>query len=190
MSSQVAPRHNPSPVKLLIGLLHPVSEPRLLDWSRASIEGRFGAIERESDAYPFGYTDYYDEISPRLNRVFFSFAGLRSPEELVSWKLAAIEIEAASVVPVKSGRRVNVDPGYLDGARLVLASTKDNAHRVYIARGIYAEVTLCRRKKGWERFPYTFPDFGSGVYDAFLELVRQDWRRDARVMRAHETEND
>jgi hypothetical protein len=139
----------------------------------------FGAVERESESFSFDFTDYYDDISPALMRCFFSFEGLRGAKELVGWKKTAIEIEATSA----SGglRRVNIDPGYVDGARLVLASTKDNAHRIYVSDGIFAEVTLCRRRLGWESFTFTFPDFRSGRYDDFLETVRQDWRRDIRA---------
>ena len=175
-------KNGPNPVKLIVGLLHPPADETLLEWSRAVLERAFGAVERESGRFPFGYTDYYRNIAPDLERTFFSFAGLRRPDELVSWKLAAVSLEAESAAggANEKGRRVNIDPGYLDGARLVLASTKDNAHRIYIADGIYAEVTLCRRRTGWERFSYTFPDFRSGAYDEFFELVRRDWQRDFR----------
>lgn len=177
---QQSRKNGPSPVKLIVGLLHPAGGDALLEWSRAALEKKFGAVERESGRFPFGYTDYYRDIAPELERTFFSFAGLRRPDELVSWKLSAVSLEAESAAgePGETGRRVNIDPGYLDGARLVLASTKDNAHRIYIAEGIYAEVTLCRRRTGWERFSYTFPDFRSGIYDDFFELVRRDWQRD------------
>lgn len=80
-------------------------------------------------------------------------------------------------------RTVNIDPGYLDGARLVLASTKDNAHRIYLDDDMYAEVTLCHRKSGWERFSYTFPDFKNGQYDPFLDMVRKDWQNDVRNLK-------
>jgi hypothetical protein len=141
----------------------------------------FGDLERESQLYPFTYTDYYDDISPDLTRCFLTFAGLRHPFGLVVWKKLAISIEAESASG--SGRKVNVDPGYLDGARLILASTKDNAHRIYLWDDIYAETTLCHRKSGWESFSYTFPDFAGGRYFEFLDLARADWKRDMRAVR-------
>lgn len=166
-------------IKLIVGLLYPESDPGLKDWSRALLEEDFGEIERESPAFSFDFTDYYRAIAPKLLRRFFSFKALRIPD-LIGWKRKALSMEAVSSKNRKSGRRVNVDPGYLDGARLVLASTKDNAHRIYLGEGIFAEVTLCRRKNAWVGFPYTFPDFRSGVYDAFLDDVRIDWLRDMR----------
>jgi hypothetical protein len=98
------------------------------------------------------------------------------------WKRTAIALEAESSAGFPAGRRVNVDPGYLDGARIVLASTKDNAHRIYLRDGIFAEVTMCRGKSGWKSFSYTFPDFASGMYDAFLDEVRMDWRSGVRAL--------
>lgn len=170
-------------VKLIVGLLSPAGDAATFGWARGRIAEAFGAIEREYGPYPFDYTDYYREISRCLERRFFSFTELRHPFGLVAWKKRAVEMEAESAGAAGAGRRVNVDPGYVDGARLVLASTKDNAHRVYLYDDIYAEVTLCRRKTGWERFSYTFPDFASGIYDGFLDAVRADWRADIRKQR-------
>jgi hypothetical protein len=180
MGSDAAGGRGAPLVKPVCGLLYPLGEPEWMERARDGLVRIFGAVERESGSFPFCYTDYYSDISPGLSRCFFSFAGL-SPPRLVRWKKAAIALESESGEGRPGGtRRINADPGYLDGARLVLASTKDNAQRIYIARGIFAEVTLCRRKSGWEGFPHTFPDFASGIYDAFLETARQDWRRDIR----------
>jgi hypothetical protein len=170
-------------IKIISGLLYPKDDPGLRDWAAGRLSERFGEIERTGGPFDFGYTDYYGGISPNLARYFISFRGLGRAGCLVGWKEFAIEIEAESAPASGAGRRVNVDPGYVDGARLVLASTKDNAHRIYLDRGIYAEVTLCRRKSGWESFSYTFPDFRSGAYDAFLDRVRLDWKSDIRVIR-------
>lgn len=168
-------------VKIIAGLLYPADRPDLKDWTRGRLSVLFGEIERESAAYSFDFTDYYHDISPALSRCFFSFKGLRNPEELVDWKRAAIALERESLErECADCRRVNVDPGYLDGARVVLASTKDNAQRIYIRDGIYAEVTICHRKSGWEKFSYTFPDFKSGRYDAFWDIVRADWQKDRK----------
>jgi hypothetical protein len=178
-------RGRPAAVKLVVGLLYPADSAEILGWTTIRLDEIFGGIERESGPYPFDFTDYYRDISPGLARRFFSFKGLKRPSGLVEWKRMAIALEAESSPAFSAfpaGRRVNADPGYLDGARIVLASTKDNAHRIYLHDGIFAEVTMCRRKSGWESFSYTFPDFASGIYDAFLDDVRMDWRRDVRAL--------
>ena len=175
-------RDNITPAKLLIGLLYPADSPDILDWVSMRLSSTFGDIERISPAYPFTWTDYYKEISPDLTRRFLLFKGLRHPFGLVVWKRLAISIEAESARG-GLGRRVNIDPGYIDGARVALASTKDNAHRIYLWDDIFAEVTLCHRKSGWMSFPYTFPDFASGAYFEFLDLARSDWKSDMKVTR-------
>ena len=164
-------------VKRITGILFPSDNQELLAWSIERLSEIWGVPEIRSKPVPFDKTDYYHEIAPELSRVFLSFPGIVNPEGLADWKHQAIEIEAMSRQPV---RAVNIDPGYVDGARLVLASTKDHAHRIYLRDGIFAEVTMRYRFKKWTSFDYTFPDFASGVYDEFLSCVRRLWLMEAK----------
>ena len=141
-------------VKRITGILYPDDE--LLSWSIERLSEIWGKPEVVSKPVPFDKTNYYDEISPSLTRVFACFPGLIEAGGLADWKHKAIEIEAMSRQPI---RAVNIDPGYVDGARLVLASTKDHAHRIYIRDGIFAEVTMRYRFKKWTAFDYTFCGF-------------------------------
>ena len=159
-------------VKRITGILFPSENHELLAWSVDRLSEIWGEPEIQSHPVPFDKTDYYHEIAPDLSRVFLCFPGLVNPEGLADWKHQAIGIEAQSRQPV---RAVNIDPGYVDGARLVLASTKDHAHRIYLRDGIFAEVTMRYKFKKWASFDYTFPDFASGVYDEFLCGVRKLW---------------
>ncbi|MCD6364830.1 MAG: DUF4416 family protein, partial [Planctomycetes bacterium] len=100
-------------------------------------------------------------------------------------KLRTNEIESQFADSFASGgppRPINLDPGYIDPAKLVLASMKNFSHRIYIGRGVYAEVTLMYRKSRWEPLDWTFPDYASGRYDAFLtgarNLLRQAQREE------------
>lgn len=171
----------PQRVELISGLLYPTDDVELRERTISRMEYTFGRVARRSDVYPWEWTDYYASIAPRLSRIFVSFESLRDAGELAAWKRAAIALEAES--GDGGSRRVNIDPGYADASRLVLASTKDNAQRIYISDGIWAEVTMIRRRSGWEKFSYTFPDFASGAYDGFFDEVRSDWRRLMRVDR-------
>ncbi|MBQ6775815.1 MAG: DUF4416 family protein [Synergistaceae bacterium] len=164
-------------VKRIAGILYPSDDESLLDWSVDELAKLWGRPEIYSSPVPFDKTDYYHDIAPSLTRVFVCFPGLANAEELADWKHAAIAIEAQSRQPV---RAVNIDPGYIDGARLILASTKDHAHRIYLRDGIFAEVTLRYRFKQWQSFDYTFPDFQSRVYDKFLSQVRKLWLIEVR----------
>ena len=162
-------------VKRITGILYPNDE--LLAWSIERLTEIWGEPELQSEPVPFNKTDYYHEIAPALSRVFLCFPGLVNPEGLADWKHESISLEAQSRQPV---RAVNIDPGYVDGARLVLASTKDHAHRIYLRDGIFGEVTMRYRFKKWQSFDYTFPDFASGVYDEFLSGVRKLWLQEVK----------
>ena len=165
-------------VKLIAGVLYPDDEEGWFAWTLGKLGALWGEHENVSPSVPFTATDYYRDIAPRLARRFICFEGLAQAGGLPDWKHASIGIEAES----KDPRIVNIDPGYVDGARLVLASTKDHAHRIYVRDGIFAEVTMRFRFGKWTPFDYTFPDFASGVYDEFLSAVRASWLKEKRTI--------
>ena len=80
-------------------------------------------------------------------------------------------------------RPVNLDPGIIEPSKLVLASTKNFAHRIYIGDHMYAEVTMTYNRGKWESFPFTFPDFKSGRYNGFLSNVRECVVRQQRALK-------
>lgn len=153
----------------IAGILHPDEE--WLQWSIGKLESEWGKLLRQSESFPFNHTAYYSDISPTLKRTFLSFRGLARAGDLADWKIFSGFLEKES----GQRRRVNIDPGYVNGSRLVLASTKDHAHRIFLRDGIFAEVTLRFMKKKWVSFDCTFPDFACGVYDNFLNESREDW---------------
>lgn len=163
-------------VKLITCVLYPADNggEDWFFWTLEKLKAIWGEHENVSTPVPFTTTDYYRDIAPRLMRRFICFSGLAKAGELPDWKHASIEIETESRNP----RIVNIDPGYVDGARLVLASTKDHAHRIYLRDGIFAEVTMRFRFGKWAPFDYTFPDFASGVYDNFLSAARASWLKE------------
>lgn len=161
-------------VKKILAILIPRGEQSIYNRVYKILEDVWGVPEKISSTMPFEWTNYYKEISPNLDRIFFSYPGLYPMSKLVEWKTKTCKIESMT----GSSRTVNLDPGTLDGARLILASTKGQAHRIYLSNGIFAEVTLCKRKGKWESFFYTFPDFKSGAYDNWLDSVRLDWKKE------------
>ncbi len=169
-------------VKRIAGILYPDEER--LEWTIAGLTRLWGEPDRVSEPVPFDKTDYYRDIAPRLLRCFVCFPGLADAGELADWKHQSHELEEDSArLAGRALRAVNIDPGYVDGARLILASTKDHAHRIWLRDGIYAEVTLRWRFGKWESFDYTFPDFKSGVYDGFLSAVRELWLEERKMLR-------
>jgi hypothetical protein len=82
------------------------------------------------------------------------------------------EAEYAAGAGHPESRPLNLDPGYLTLAKLVLASTKDHAHRIYLADGIYSEVTLSYRGKAWQPFDWTYPDYRRADFQQFFTECR------------------
>jgi hypothetical protein len=74
---------------------------------------------------------------------------------------------------VAGARTINLDPGYICASRLVLATTKDFSHRIYLRDGIYAEASLMFQKNGISVFPWTYPDYQSEQYRPMLLAMRE-----------------
>jgi len=137
---------------------------------------KFGSPDFESKAIPFVFTDYYQpEMGPELKRRFLSFPHLIRPEQITAIKLFNVKLEKKFACAKK--RRINVDPGYMNCAKLVLATTKDYSHRIYLNKGIFAEVTLTYKNNQWQDLPSTFPDYRTDVYKEILSRIREIYCR-------------
>ncbi|MBX3459069.1 MAG: DUF4416 family protein [Planctomycetes bacterium] len=159
------------PVTPILGVLF--RDPVVVDDAMLWIERLLGEPDLVSPDYPFDLTDHYEpEMGGDLKRRFYSFETLADPEMLADWKIQANRLEEESASRFGEYRPINLDPGYINGAKLVLASVKGLAHRVYIGRGIHAEVTMSFRSGEWLKRDYTFPDFAAGRYDEFFSKVR------------------
>jgi hypothetical protein len=167
---------NSLPVKLFVSVLSSI--PAAARLAEERLEAQFGPVELKSETFPFDQTHYYDrEMGAPIQRVFLAFPGLISATGLAHIKVSTNELERRiadeyTQVP----RPVNLDPGYLDQAKVVLASTKDFSHRLLVAEGIYAEVTLYFQSGEWRSWPWTFPDFRTGQYSRFLSRLRNVYR--------------
>lgn len=146
----------PPMVKPIFGLLY--QDESLYEEVLRMIEFRFGSIDYLSDPFPFTETNYYEnEMGADLTRRFLSVSELIYPDRIIHFKQMSNQWEEQFA---KQGhRQFNLDPGYLAGANLVLASTKNFSHRIYLGRGIYAEVTMRYEKGHFTRLPWTYPDY-------------------------------
>ena len=165
----------PHPVTLFIGMLS--QDVSLLDQLKDELKNIFGPVDMESHVWEWRHTDYYSkEMGTGLKRQFIFFRNLIDPGTISDIKLKTIESEK-KYLNEKGGRRINLDPGYLDSAKIVLVSTKDFSHRIYLGRGIYGEVTLIYSGKDYQILPFTYPDFRTPEYlDVFRE-AREKYKR-------------
>ena len=158
----------PAPVKLIIGFIF--KDEEFLIKAQGILRRHFGKIDFESPVIPFTYTDYYEkEIGKGLKRKFISFQKLIPSQRLAAIKNLTNKIEDG--LSRGNLRRINIDPGYLTMAKLVLASTKDYSHRIYINKNIFAEITLFYQDKNFKPREWTYPDYRSAEYiKIFLQI--------------------
>lgn len=164
----------PGPVKLFVGML--ASRPQWFDEAEGLLVKRYGPVDVTSKVMPFAYTDYYrEEMGAEVKRKFVSFERLIRPDDIIDIKHAtnAIEEDFARAAKGGPGRPVNLDPGYLELSKVVLATTKDYSHRIYLGRGIYAEVTLRYQHGRYEPWEWTYPDYRTPEYGRFFLEVRE-----------------
>ena len=173
---------NFSPVKLFVGVL--VSNEKLISSVESQLADIYGDVDFRSPIVPFTFTDYYrHETGNEILRVFFSFERLIEADNLAEIKHRTNNLEAGFAAGDNGVKRpVNLDPGYLENAKVILASTKNFYHRIYLREGIFAEVTMHFRNGVFEFFPWTYPDYKSPEYQAFFMELRASYRRQLRSM--------
>lgn len=159
----------PDPVKPLIGIMYDErfeTAPVL-----HTLQTRFGDTEYVYGPVDFTWTDYYaPEMGGRLKKLYICYSKLIERTELPDIKLWTNVLEQESAADGK--RKINIDPGYVARDKLVLATTKDFFHRLYLGKGIYGEVTLHFRQGSFRHFSWTYPDYKETKLHDFLILAR------------------
>jgi len=168
------------PVKLVCGIM--AAADALFEAAEKSLVSIRGEIDLRSERFPFFETDYYEAtMGPGLRRSFVSFASLVRPEDLSGVKLRTNALEEDLRTAFGADRRVvNLDPGYLTPAALVMATAKDFSHRIPLRDGIYAHLELLFAKNGVRRLEWTYPDFGKPGLEAFFLDARRILRNQLR----------
>ncbi|MFA6186694.1 MAG: DUF4416 family protein [Phycisphaerae bacterium] len=164
----------PEPAKLIIGIL--ACDENALTAAVDMIKVKFGDCDLESPVWPFHHTEYYaDETGKEIVKKFVAIEKLIMPDELADIKLKANKMEEKLAVKLggQFSRPVNLDPGYIEPSKLVLASTKNFSHRIYLGKKIWAEVTLVFSRGQWKGFEYSFPDHKEDRYHGFFSRVRE-----------------
>jgi hypothetical protein len=136
----------------------------------------FGAIDTLSAIYDFIYTQYYArEMGVSLQKQLIGFEKLIRPESLPNIKLITNELEQRHSLENK--RQVNIDPGYLTGAKVVLATTKNFDHRIYLGKGIYGDVHLRYRGNKFRFNDWTYPDYRDMIVIDFFARLRKKYMK-------------
>ena len=165
--------------KLIIGVIY--HEKDILDKAMAILTAEFGPVEAVSEEFSFSeeFSTYYDEeIGGEGFRRIYSFKELIDPARQAEIKIRTNEIEAEFSDNGK--RKINLDPGFINHGRLMLATTKETGFRVPLKDGIYTELTLFWARGGWQRFPWSYRDYQSERVQRFITEVRRSYLAERR----------
>lgn len=157
-------------VKLIVGMIADTAS--IFKKAAQHLERSYGPIDYTSDVVPFDKTSYYEEeMGPELKRHFISFRRLIRPDKLILVKRHTNKLEL-KLSHNRKKRTINLDPGYLDYGKLVLATTKDHQHRLYLGKGIFGEVTLRYTNGSFATWEWTYPDYASPEYIMIFNQIR------------------
>lgn len=163
----------PDKVKLFAGIIF--SGEKLDEEVVSALETEYGPVDLQSGCYPFDVTDYYEaEMGVDLRRVFLSFERLIFPQDIACIKIRTDQIELN--YSDRKGRKVNIDPGYMDYYKVVLASKKMGGQKIYLKKGVWADMTLLYEKGVFRSLEWGFPDFKSGRYNGILCDIRRIYK--------------
>lgn len=169
--------HKPDKVKVITGLIS--RDTALFDISCIELEKVLGKVDYKSDILDFTHTEYYKtEMGGTLKRQFLSFDQLFDLDGLGEIKTKTNQIEQKFLDG--DNRKINIDPGYVDLAKLVLFSTKDYSHRLYAGNNIFAEVTLYYKDGSFQPWPWTYPDYRTKEYIDIFNSIRDKYRAKAK----------
>lgn len=158
-----------APVKYIVGILTPDRELR--EHAIHILSDKLGGTDHISDWHPFSSHIYTTEMGEGLERSFISLNDLFPPEALPRIKQIAMKVEDR--FRVEGRRRINLDPGYVDHFKIVLASHKFAAHRIAVDKGCYADLQMYYEKGRWNPLPWCYPDLASGTYEKDMIEIRK-----------------
>ena len=167
----------PNYVKPISSLFSP--EKELIETVIEKLSEILGPVDWISPELAFDRTRYYArEMGLPLYRRFISFERLVRPEYIVEIKLKTNDLESRYLREGK--RRVNIDPGFISPERLILATGKNYVHRVYLSKGIYADLTLLFQRGSFRSLDWTYPDYADPEIRALFDQVRKQYMRQLR----------
>lgn len=166
------------PVAILFAAVFSADESAL-DEAIERFAREFGALLDASPRFEFHETRYYEpSMGPRLQKQLVLVDRLTPQDALAGVKARTNELEREIQLsrPSNVQRLVNIDPGMLDDGKAMLASTKNNAHRIYVGGGVFVEPTLYLRAGRWEAWPWTYADYRRPEVHEFFHRARGIFR--------------
>ena len=161
---------------------HPVAR----QWAMSRLAQRWGEASVCSSEIPFEAGGYYTaSMGSELQKSLIAVTGFTDPGGLADWKTQTNQWEQEYTESSRhhEERPLNLDPGYMTQAKLVLATTKDRDHRLYLRDGMFAEVTLTYVGKAWQHHRWTYPSYRTEEVANFANQCRAGLRQHLKATR-------
>ncbi|MBQ8720003.1 MAG: DUF4416 family protein [Clostridia bacterium] len=169
--------------KLIIGVIY--HDRAVLDAALAELTAEFGPVDDSTEEFSFSrdFSSYYDEeLDGEGLRRIYSFERMVDAERQADIKTFTNALEKKYS---EDGRRkINLDPGFINSGRLMLATTKQSGFRIPLKDGIYTELTLFYARGEFHDLPWTYRDYSSERVKRFLVRVRKKYLAERKVSRA------
>jgi len=167
----------PQKVKFFLNIIY--KDNNAFNIAEEMIKKYISEIDYFSDTFPFDKTDYYaQEMGKPLSRRFAVLTGLKNREDIIPVKISSISIESKTAESGK--RRVNIDPGYLTLENVILTTGKNYTHRIYLGKGVFADLTLIFQKSSYRPLNWTYPDYASSEIITFFNSLRTKYLNEIR----------
>jgi hypothetical protein len=166
-----------APVLLIVAIFS--RHDGALEWAQQQLVSLQGPVGLSSPVYDFNQTAYYERsMGPELRKQLLAFERLIEAHTLADVKVRTnhLEQELVSAGAYPEPRPLNLDPGVLGLGKFLLATTKDQTHRVYLRDGIFAEVTLRFEAGAFVPWPWTYADYRQPLVLSFLGEARDYYR--------------
>ncbi|MGY8769987.1 MAG: DUF4416 family protein [Pirellulales bacterium] len=173
----------PKPALLIVAAFS--KYPIALEFGCLAMQKLYGPLALKSESFDHSETSYYaEEMGTELGKEFWAFETLIDPAQLSDIKLASNDIEnqLCATGEYSEARPLNLDSGYITQSKLVLATTKDRNHRIYLKDGIFAEITLQWQSKQWKAWEWTYPDYQREDFQQFFTECRNYLRQRYRSL--------
>ncbi len=164
---------------MLIAAITSRYEPAI-DWAIEKATTQWGDVALRSPLFEFNETEFYEKtMGTELKKRLIAFERLIDPEQIAAAKVLSNQWEHEYNLQsdVAEERPINIDPGYITQAKLVLATTKNRDHRIYLQQGIFAEITLHFHSGKWQKSRWTYADYQRDDFQTFFtqcrDLLRQ-----------------
>ncbi len=165
----------PTKANLTVSIMY--KDEKLMNEALDLMKNRFGEIDFSCE--PFVFSDispYYNpEMGEKIFKRIFSFKKLVNRDVMIEAKHLAVEIEERFSNEGK--REVNLDPGLLSLENFILVTGKNFSHRIYLGKGVFAEITLILKSKRMETLPWSYKDYQLEPARSFILDLRELFKK-------------